>query len=248
MRFLFLVVALSISCQLFGRDLAHDSLSFQSEKEVEYNAPNDTIAVALQKFSSEKIATLSQDPDFNYKQPPTMAESIWQRLLSWLGQFLNALFEGATGTDWGRVLVYAAALVGLVLLVLMILKVDAFRVFYAGADRGSVTTGVFHENIHEMDFDKLINDALSRQKYREGIRLIFLHALKVLTDKQFIYWEAGKTNHDYVEEVSEKDLKSGLNDLSYYFDYAWYGNFPVEESTFRKTQSLFESLKSKASK
>lgn len=248
MRIFFLVVILLTSCQLLGQNLVYDSLSIQPEEEVEYNAPNDTTAVTLQKFSSEKIATLSQDPDFNYKQPPSMAESLWQRLLSWLGQILNALFEGATGTDWGRVLVYAAALAGLVLLVLMILKVDAFRVFYAGADRGSVTTGVFHENIHEMDFDKLISDALSKQKFREGIRLVFLHALKVLTDNQFIYWEAGKTNHDYVQEVSEKELQSGLNDLSYYFDYAWYGNFPVEESTFRKTQSLFESLKSKATK
>jgi len=80
------------------------------------------------------------------------------------------------------------------ILLMMILKVNAFRLFYAGADRGTIGSSVFHENIHELNFDKLISEALAQQHYREGIRLLFLKSLKLLTDRQFIHWQAGKTN------------------------------------------------------
>lgn len=212
-----------------------------------YHAPNDTTKLVAKKFAMEKITQLKSDKDFDYKEPPTMAESIWDRFWQWIGRFINTLFEGATSTNWGRVLVYAAAFVGFMIILLMILRVNAFRILYSGADRGTITTNVFHENIHEMDFDGLIQEAIVQQKYREGIRLIFLHSLKLLTDKQFIHWQAGKTNHDYVDEISSGELKTNFNELSFYFDYAWYGNFPIKEEAFMKTQQLFHALKQKTS-
>ncbi|HCM77624.1 MAG TPA: DUF4129 domain-containing protein, partial [Cytophagales bacterium] len=67
------------------------------------------------------------------------------------------------------------------------------------------------------------------KKYRNGIRLIFLYALKMLADKQYIQWQAGKTNHDYSDELGAGELKTNYNQLSRYFEYAWYGNFLIEE-------------------
>lgn len=211
-----------------------------------FNTPVDSTQVAKKYFSEGQILELKTNPDFNYKEPPSAAESIWDRFIQWIGQFFGALFEGATNTNWGRILVYAAAFVGFIIVLLMILRVNAFRVFYSGADKGTIASAAFHENIHEMDFEKLIHEAMERKKYREGIRLIFLHALKLLTDKQLIHWQAGKTNHDYVSELSTGDLKSNLTELSFYFDYAWYGNFIVKEDAFNKTQQIFQSLKQKA--
>ncbi|HRK54595.1 MAG TPA: DUF4129 domain-containing protein [Cyclobacteriaceae bacterium] len=231
-------------------DVHYDSTeyyNYEKEDDIVYHAPNDTTKIIAKKFAKEKITSLKLDKDFDYKEPPTMAESIWDRFWQWIGRFINTLFEGATSTNWGRVLVYVAAFVGFMVILLMILRVNAFRILYSGADRGSITTNVFHENIHEMDFDKLIQDALTQQKYREGIRLVFLQSLKLLTDKQYIHWHAGKTNHDYVDELNSGELKANFNELSFYFDYAWYGNFPIREEAFTKTQQLFHSLKEKTS-
>lgn len=226
-----------------------DSLQFYDNDyyEVEYDAPNDSSLVNISSFDEEKLSNLRSDADLNYKEPPTIAESLWQRLLMWLAQILGRILEGATSTNWGRVFVYAAALVGLIIVVLMLLKVDAFKIFYSGADSGSVSTRGLHENIHEMNFDELIQGALQKQRYREGIRLLFLYALKVLTDGHHLDWQPGKTNHDYVNELTKGELKTNLNELSFYFDYAWYGNFSVQESTFKKTEALFRNIKEKAS-
>ena len=214
----------------------YDSIEYYDyaeEDEIIYRASNDTTKVEVKEFVTEKITSLKANQDFHYREPPTMAESIWDRFWQWVGRLISAFFEGATSTNWGRVLVYVAAFVGFMIILLMILRVNAFRILYSGADRGTITTNVFHENIHEMDFDKLIQDALAQKK--------------LLTDKQFIHWQAGKTNHDYVEELNSGELKTNFNELSFYFDYAWYGNFPIKEEAFAKTQQLFHSLKQKTS-
>jgi hypothetical protein len=124
-----------------------------------------------------------------------------------------------------------------------VLKVDAFRILTKG-DGSAVTKGVFHENIHEMDFDALIKEAVANGDYRNAVRLVFLQSLKLLSDKQHINWQAGKTNHDYLNEVQTPDVKKGLGQLSYYFDYAWYGGFAISEIQFARVKTIFDSWRS----
>lgn len=214
-------------------------------EEKDFTASNDSIAIHKKSFDSATLKKLKADDDFNYKQPPTVAESLWDRFLSWIGEFISDLFRGATTTGLGQILLYTMGIVLIIVLVMMLLKVDALKVFYSGADQGKQKYQVFHEDIHAMDFEKLIREASEKGEYRLGVRLIFLYALKTLSDKHLIDWQAGKTNHDYVEEITMKELKTGLNELSFYFDYAWYGGFSIDQQLFSKVENVFKSLKDK---
>jgi len=98
-----------------------------------------------------------------------------------------------------------------------------------------------------MDFEKLIQEATEKNEFRLATRLIFLHALKLLSDKHLIEFNPGKTNHDYVEELMTPDLKTGLNELSFYFDYAWYGNFSISDIQFQRIKNTFAEWRSKMS-
>ncbi len=209
-----------------------------------YWAPADSTVVYARSFDSAAIDKLKLDPDFNYKLPPTVAESLWDRFLIWLKQFIESFFQGAVNTNWGRVISYIVGIALLVVLIMLILKVNAFKVIYS-ADSGNKKYNVFDENIHVMNFEQLITDAMNAQDYRTGVRLLFLYALKLLSDKQLIDWQSGKTNHDYVAELGEKELKTGLNELSFYFDYAWYGNFQITRETFQSVQDSFAQWKNK---
>lgn len=199
----------------------------------------DTTTVTTKAFSEEAIQKLKDNSDLNYKIPPTVAESIWVRFFTFLAKVFVHIFKGATTTGIGKAILYLLLFAIIVVTILTILKVNAFKIFFSGADGGKKNYSVFNENIHEMDFEKLIQDAVAHQKFREGTRLIFLYALKLLSDKQLIMWNPGKTNHDYVEELKELNLKTGLNELSFYFDYAWYGNFHISAETFQKLQKSF---------
>lgn len=215
----------------------------QEDPAVTYELSIDTTRVEVRSFDAQRVKELKEDPDFQYTQSPTLAESLWQRFLQLLAQFFQKLFAGAMSTNWGRVFVYAAGVIAIVILVMMVFRINAYQVFLSGADRGSFTPTSFEENIHEMDFESLIHEAILREDYRQGVRLVFLHALKILSDRQVIHWQAGKTNHDYVEEIRSSPIKSDLKGLSFYFDYAWYGHFSVSEAAFRKTERLLGDLK-----
>ena len=229
-----------------------DSIEYESDTtyvdeeytEYQYKAPADSLPVIKRSFNENKVRELKADPDLNYKEAPTIAESLWERFLIWLGQLIQTIFEKAVTTNWGRVLVYAIGLGILVVVIMMLLKVNAFKVLYSGAGTAQKYS-VLDENIHEMDFDKLIQEAMDQQDYRRGVRLVFLHALKILSDKELILWQSGKTNHDYVAELNRNELKTGLNELSFYFDYAWYGNFRINKDTFQKIQTTFSDWRGK---
>jgi hypothetical protein len=199
----------------------------------------DSSLVTIRSFDQQLLRQLKNDPDLSYKEPPTVAETLWDRLLALLGQFLDSLFRNAVATNWGRLFSYAIGLALLVVVIMMLLKVNAFKIFYKGEGGGSMSYNVLNENIHEMDFDKLISEAVADQDYRRAIRLIFLKSLKMLADKNFIQWEHGKTNHDYLAELTKEDLKTGFNELNYYFEYAWYGNFSISPDLFKRVQHTF---------
>lgn len=209
-----------------------------------YIAPNDSTEITVRHFDQSTLDELKRDAALNYAQPPTVAESLWDRFLSWLGQLVESFFEGATRTSLGNVLLYIVFIAVVVFIVMMLLRVDGLRVFYAGADSGGKAQ-MFEEDINTMNFEELIAQARASGNYRLGVRLLFLYALKQLADKHLIEWNAGKTNHDYVDELEPAELKTGLNELSFYFDYAWYGGFPVDGNIFSRVENIFNGLKSK---
>lgn len=259
--FLYVLLLLSISATAQDEPVAADTsvheenivdslvdiidYDYEDEGQEDFAGPADSTRVEARSFPEKEVNGLKTNPDLNYTQPPTVGENLWDRFLRWLSWFFFSLFENATTTDLGRVLMYTLAAVLLVVVIMMLLKVDAFKVFYSGADQGKQGYKVFDENIHEMDFEKLIQEAMDKKEFRLATRLVFLHALKLLSDKQLIEFNPGKTNHDYVEELEKGDVKTGLNELSFYFDYAWYGNFAVSESQFQRIKGTFTAWRDK---
>jgi hypothetical protein len=202
-------------------------------------APADTTTVTARNFSDQKLKELKADPELQYGVEPTVAESLWQRFLRWIGRLIESLLEASTTTNWGKLFAYAFLLISLIAIILMILKVNAYRIFYGNA-ASPISHQAIDENIHEMDFDRLIQDALAKQDYRLGVRLLFLFALKMLSDKNHIHWMQGKTNHDYLNEISAGDVKKGFSELNYFFEYAWYGNFLVTVGMYARVKQTFD--------
>lgn len=242
----FIAFSVNISAQSSGAVADLDTTGYQHEKK-EFSGINDTLKITTRSFSNAEIDKLRSDPDLNYQQPPTMAESLWDRFKQWIAWFIQRLFEKAVTTDLGRVIMYTLAGIMVIVVIMTLLKVNAFKVFYSGADQAKKSYQVFHENIHEMDFERLIQEATEKNEFRLATRLIFLHALKLLSDKHLIDFNQGKTNHDYVEELTAADLKTGLNELSFYFDYAWYGNFSISDIQFQKIKNTFTVWREKIS-
>lgn len=208
-------------------------------------APADSATVNNRSFSAKRLEELRKDPELQYKEEATVAESLFDRFMKWLSRKLASLVNKSITTNWGRVVIWIVALAVIAAIILAVLKVDAFNMFFLGRRANAINHNVFEENIHEMNFEKLIQEAIDQNDYRRGVRLVFLYALKLLADRQLIHWEQGKTNHDYVAELNAGELRNGLSDLSFYFDYAWYGNFTINRELFTKVNDTFAHWKTK---
>jgi hypothetical protein len=241
------LISASVDANPFVQDstasMSYDSMETVQRLRIPIASP-DSSEVVVRAFDDKTIGELKSDSNLNYEQPPTVVASLWDRFLAWLVDLLELIFRKAFATDWGNLIVYLLGLALLIFVIMTLLKVDALKILFS-AEGSQSKIEIFEENIHEMDFEQLINEAITEKDYRRGIRLLFLYSLKLLSDKHLIRWESGKTNHEYVAELKLQDLKTGLNELSFYFDYAWYGNFVITQETFGKAQNVFRNWREK---
>ena len=96
-----------------------------------------------------------------------------------------------------------------------------------------------------VDFEKLIQETLTKGDNRLVIRHYYLWILKRLAEKNIIDWHTEKTNSDYLYEIQSTDLRNDFQYLSYLYNYIWYGEFKMNEETFSNAKKSFEkTLKS----
>lgn len=203
--------------------------------------PSDSSRVEIRNFDQASLEKLKNNPELTYTQAPAVL-SLWDRFKIWLNQLIESLLHVALTTDWVSVLIVALALIAIIYVALRLMKVDPFTMFYKA--QTPLKTWVIEEDIHSLDFEKLIRDAVQQEQYRLAIRLIFLQALKLLSDRHHIHWQPGKTNHDYLNELTDARLRTGFNELNFYFEYAWYGNFAINAQLFSRVAALYENWKS----
>ena len=201
----------------------------------------DSSKIEWRQFDAEKIAEHKNDPDFDYGNRPVPGLSLWERFIIWLNGMLSRLYYVGTTTPIGKIIVYILIGAIIVYALLKLLKTDVRRTFYANTDTVDLPYEVHKENIHEIDFETLIKEAVEAGEYKNAIRLIYLFALKHLADKHLVEWQPGKTNHDYLYELKQEDIKEGFGSLSFYFEYAWYGDFPITGELFADVNELFNN-------
>ena len=203
----------------------------------------DSASVILRNFDTTKIEILKKDPEMKYTYTKATL-SLWDRFWIWFGQQLSELFYAPSEVNWFRFFTYIVFTLIIVYAIFRLLKLDTFKVFVGLKHNQQEQKSFFiEENIHEMDFEALMNEALLKQENRLAIRLMFLWGLKLLSDKNYITWEPGKTNRDYLMEIQSKTVKNSFSDLNYYFEYAWYGQFPVSQELFNKVNRNFVQWK-----
>lgn len=98
------------------------------------------------------------------------------------------------------------------------------------------------ENIHELDFDKEIRQAIDAKNFRLAIRMLYLQTLRRLSDKELINYTHERTNSDYLRQLSGTRFYKEFFRLTRNFEYTWYGEFPVNEETFSLIQKDFSDF------
>lgn len=209
----------------------------------------DSAAVEIRPFDEEKLNTFRQDRDFLYDRTQGEAPaslSAWDRFWRWLWQKLfRFIFTERTAVFWKwGIYLLCAGVIAYVILKLTRTKLKGL--FSRSPQHSPLAYQSADENIHELDFDRLIAEAISQQHYSRAVRLSYLQSLKQLTDRRLIDWKINKTNHDYLYELSQSQPGSrvvpAFGQLTSLFEYICYGNFAVGAAYFEEVRGRFQQF------
>ena len=200
----------------------------------------DRSNVDYRPASAEKMEAYKQMDEYlydRYEKP----ETLWDKFKRWFwNQLLNS---GISGKVFMYVLIGIAVLI-LLFVVLKLLGVNISGVFMFAQDN-KVTNLSFkqgEDNIYDEKLESILAIAIKNRAYREAVRLMYLLNLRHLDSAGLIDWKAWKTNREYHHELSSSGLKEMFRRIIYNYEYAWYGQFNIEDETFVQVQAEFEAF------
>lgn len=207
-----------------------DTLSVKAESDKSEIHPRSPLAQHLDDFRKDRA--------YNYERTATPPQNPLARFWDWLMRKLSEFFQSNSYQNFWQY-VFLAAISALV--VWLLYKAEFLGgLFGRKAEEDILAYNRLTENIHELDFNSLIEEAIEGHNYRLAVRLYYLKTLKQLTDKQLIHWQPTKTNRVYVDELGSSFLRKEFEQLTSQFEYVWYGEFKVTEVEFSLLKEQFQ--------
>jgi len=203
-------------------------------------APDDRAAIRVRYPAPEKVREFSEDRDYQYDHDAPPPENPIARFFSWLYQkFINFLNSEAYQNIWQYVIM--ACIAGFTVYLLMKAEVLVF-LFPKKAETNGLDYENLAENIHEIDFDSAIDEAVGQRNFRLAVRLLYLQTIKRLADAGRIVYKPEKTNRQYVYELSTHTDPAAFANLTRQFEFVWYGDLPIDESRFTIIRQQFSQF------
>ncbi|PWN68173.1 DUF4129 domain-containing protein [Chryseobacterium phosphatilyticum] len=206
-------------------------------------------SIVYPKTFKDNVPSRYKGNEFDYSESKPR-ESFWAKLLRKIKSALRGIFGETVFTKSAKltttlVRLFAIILIGFLLyfVIRYVLGKDGNFIFGKKNRKLDLNVEELHENIHEINFPESIVKFEHEKDYRSAVRYQFLFILKKLSDKKLINWNPEKTNKDYVAELKAAHLKNEFSDLSYIFEYVWYGEFNIEEQSYQKFKNQFQTFK-----
>ena len=203
---------------------------------------NDSSRVEVRKLDPQTQKELLEDSDYQYDRVGPAPKTLWERIKEWFWRTIEKIFSSNGGQIGLSIFQYILIIAVIIIIVLLVLKNDIRAVFYGKSASVPIDFKEFDEDIHKINFDDLIADAISKKDFRKAVRLHFLKLLKELTDNNLIIWQIDKTNNDYSMELSNSRYSIKFKELAYMYEYVWYGDMKMEEDDFKTTIAKFREF------
>lgn len=193
-------------------------------------APVDTLPI-----DTLLINQLRSNRDFDYSHELVSPDqSLGQWLKEYVLRFLSRVFDISFYSQEARWIWVVAAIVA-------VLSAIAFAVYkyrrsvLPRTSAAPMPYEINEDDIHGIDFDLAISRALSSADYNEAIRLVYLKALRRLSDANVIDWQLYKTPLQYEGEVCTADFHA----FTAIFLRVRYGGFRSDRNAFERMAALF---------
>lgn len=230
--FLFLILlALTYPDLSFGQTTPDEMLLFSE----------DTAFVQQITYNTKTFDQFKQDKIYDYSRNQLEdGYSIWDRIKIKIKQFLREHFFSNITDNEIKIALWIVVAIVLIIISLLLFFFKP-SLFFRNRKK-KISFSVENENIHELNFDNLIKDALGSEEYTMAIRWEYLRLLKILHGKKIISWDIHKTVNEYVKEVKQTEIKEKFKEVSREFLYYRYGNFEASQEDWMVFMSTTEQI------
>ncbi|QXU41105.1 DUF4129 domain-containing protein [Pedobacter sp. D749] len=200
----------------------------------------DSAKITPSKFDKDSISSYKEQKEFQYDEIGQQQLSWWDKFWMWFWNLIGSLIQGATSNLISR---YIFIGLGIALILYIVFKIiGAENIFSKKSKETILPYDVITENIHEIDYEQELQRLVAERKFRLAVRLLYLRALKKLSDAEIINWQPDKTNYNYLMEITKPELRNDFSKLTLQFDYIWYGDFPIDEVKFEPINQSFNQF------
>ena len=204
----------------------------------------DTSTIEVRQIDSLRIKSYLRDKDFSYFENPEDTKTLWERINDWINRHIAMLIDLDTeGITW-NLLQYILIAFAVMALIYGLYKNEIKGLFTGNKKINSIKFKESIEDIHTIDYDRLIDEALQSKNYRYAIRLNYLRTLKKLSDKQIITWKPDKTNRDYLRELKSAEMITQFSLITNDFENIWYGGFDIDQHNYSLLISRYSNVNS----
>lgn len=237
---------ISVFANAQTEQIAEQKTEVSSYSEDDIQKDNSEISPVL--FEDNFQGKYRENDEFIYESI-VKEKGTWQRFKDWLARVYESVFGFKTSADANKAIdltINIGAILLSILVIYLIVKAimndEGSWVFGRSSDKKIIRYDEIEQNIHTTDFEKLIKEAEKEGDQRLSIRYYYLWLLKKLSENEIIEWDIEKTNSDYQNEIQDSQIRNDFSYLSYLYDYIWYGEFEIDQTTFDKAKASFDKI------
>ncbi len=201
-------------------------------------------------FDEATIKRLKDENIYKYQENLDVPESLWDQFWNWVGRFFTKFLDAIFGMNrptWWNIFIdlLPYLVIGLVigLLIYLFIKNNPLRKPIKSTQESSdVLLHNLRPDERKSTIEDLIDKARKNKDYQLLIRYQYIEILNDLDRLNFIQFEADKTNSDYFYELSSSLFLNHFRQLTYFYEYAWYGNFRVNQEVYAKYEKSLQQL------
>ncbi|MBP8789887.1 MAG: DUF4129 domain-containing protein [Breznakibacter sp.] len=190
--------------------------------------------------TSEAMSKYYASEDYNYKEE-VKPKSWWDYVKEFLLKWIKRVGLGSSQL-LGLLIVAGAA--ALIWLVIIITNTPVKGLFYFSKNSALVSIPLKAESdINNPELESMLALLVKHKAYREAVRIRYLLMLKQLHENRIINWNNHKTNRDYQREMGNHPLLQQFRELTYHYEYSWYGHFMVDDALFENISQQYSDFK-----
>lgn len=139
-------------------------------------------------------------------------------------------------------IMWIVVIAGFVTFLVIFLTNNNVRLFRSSTAIKEAVSDVDFDDIFSINYQLEIGKAVAAGNLNFGIRLLYLQLLRRMSERNLIEYKQDRTNMDYLMQLYKTRYYQDFFRLTRHYEFAWYGQFPVDREKFELIRKEFETF------